>query len=152
MSREVALAAHHVGKLCFNVFEVPQTDEILQSIKNSVEVALSHQRGASAWTFFTTLLRESPGSTQFFLLSEIDKIAVGYLTGHIIGKRCIVTALYVEEKCRSLGIGAHLLTCARHFDANANDTLVCVLPGHRELKNLCEQAGLPAQLIFAGLT
>ena len=79
-----------------------------------------------------------------------QNIAIGYLTGTVIGKRCIVTALYVEEKCRSLGIGAHLLTCAQQFDANANETLVCVLPGQRELKNLCEQAGLPAQLIFAG--
>ena len=152
MSREVALATHHVGPLCFNVFEVPQSDANLQAIKSSTEVALGTQRGASAWTFLTTLLRETSGSKQFSLMCEIDNIAIGYLTGTVIGKRCIVTALYVEEKCRSLGIGARLLTCAQQFDANANETLVCVLPGQRELKNLCEQAGLPAQLIFAGTT
>jgi len=150
MSREVALATHHVGPLCFNVFEVQESDANLQAIKGATEASLNAQRGASALTFFSTLFRETSGSKQFSLLSEIDSIAVGYLTGHVIGKRCIITALYVEEKCRSLGIGAHLLTCARQFDSNANETLVCVLPGQRELKNLCEQAGLPAQLIFAG--
>ena len=150
MSREVALATHHVGSLCFNVFEVQQSDANLQAIKISTEVALGSQRGSSAWSFLTDLLGETSGSKQFCLLTEIDNIAVGYLTGHIIAKRCIVTALYVEEKCRSLGIGARLLNCAQQFDANANETLVCVLPGQRELKNLCEQAGLPAQLIFAG--
>jgi GNAT superfamily N-acetyltransferase len=150
MSREVALATHHVGSLCFNIFEVQQTDESFHTIKTATEAAHSSQRGASGWTFFTALLREASGNKQFALLSEIDNIAVGYLTGHIIGKRCIVTALYVEEKCRSLGIGALLLACAQQFEASTNETLVCVLPGQRELKNLCEQAGLPAQLIFAG--
>lgn len=150
MNREVALATHHVGSLCFKIFEVSESDANLQVLKGATEVALSTQRGASAWTFLTTLLRETSGSKQFSLLCEIDNIAVGYLTGTVIGNRCIVTALYVEEKCRSLGIGAHLLTCAQLFDANASETLVCVLPGQRELKNLCEQAGLPAQLIFAG--
>ena len=150
MSREVALATHLVGSLCFNIFEVPQSDAVLLVIKGSTEAALSTQRGASAWTFLTALLGETSGSKQFYLLCEIDNIAVGYLTGTIIGKRCIVTALYVEEKCRSLGIGALLLACAQQFEASTNETLVCVLPGQRELKNLCEQAGLPAQLIFAG--
>ncbi len=150
MSREVALATHLVGSLCFNVFEVAQSDAVLLAIKSSTETALSSQRGASAWTFLKALLSETSSSKQFSLLCEIDNIAVGYLFGTIIGNRCIVTALYVEEKCRSLGIGARLLTCAQQFDANANETLVCVLPGQRELKNLCEQAGLPAQLIFAG--
>jgi GNAT superfamily N-acetyltransferase len=139
-----------VGTLCFNIFEVQQSDTNLQIIRSSTEVASGSQRGSSAWSFLTALLGETSGSKQFYFLTEIDNIAVGYLTGHIIGKRCIVTALYVEEKCRSLGIGARLLTCAQQFDANANETLVCVLPGQRELKNLCEQAGLPAQLIFAG--
>jgi hypothetical protein len=150
MSREVALATHHVGSLCFNVFEVQQSDTNLQIIRSSTEAASGSQRGASAWSFFTALLGETSGSKQFSLLTEIDNIAVGYLTGHIIGNRCIVTALYVEQGCRSLGIGARLLNCAQQFDANTNETLVCVLPGQRELKNLCEQAGLPAQLIFAG--
>ena len=150
MNREVALATHHVGSLCFNIFEVQQSDAVLEAIKNTTEAALISQRGSSTWTFFTALLREASGSKQFALLSEIDSIAVGYLTGHIIGTRCIVTALYVEEKCRSVGIGALLLSCAQQFAANTDETLVCVLPGQRELKNLCEQAGLPAQLIFAG--
>ena len=150
MSREVALATHLVGSLCFKVFEVPESDANLQALKTATESAHSSQRGASGWTFFTALLRETAGSKQFLLLSEIDSIAVGYLTGHIIGNRCIVTALYVEEKCRSVGLGALLLDCAQQFEANTNETLVCVLPGQRELKNLCEQAGLPAQLIFAG--
>jgi hypothetical protein len=83
-------------------------------------------------------------------VSEVDGITVGFALGYIIDTRCIITSLFGEEKCRSLGIGKLLLTCAQQFDATAKETLVCVLPGQRELKNLCEQAGLPAQLIFAG--
>jgi ribosomal protein S18 acetylase RimI-like enzyme len=83
-------------------------------------------------------------------VSEVDGITVGFALGYIIDTRCVITSLFVEEKCRSLGIGKLLLTCAQQFNAAAKETLVCVLPGQRELKNLCEQAGLPAQLIFAG--
>jgi len=150
MSREVALATHLVGPLSFNIFAVTETDEKLSRIKRAAEASLSAQRGATSWNFLTSLLRNTAGSTPFTFVSEVDGITVGFALGYIIDTRCIITSLFVEEKCRSLGIGKHLLTCAQQFDAAAKETLVCVLPGQRELKNLCEQAGLPAQLIFAG--
>lgn len=150
MSREVALATHFVGPLSFNIFAVTETDEKLSSIKRNAEASLSAQRGATSWIFFTSLLRNTAGSTPFNFVSEVDGITVGFALGYIIDTRCVITSLFVEEKCRSLGIGKLLLTCAQQFNAAAKETLVCVLPGQRELKNLCEQAGLPAQLIFAG--
>jgi len=150
MSREVALATHFVGPLSINIFAVTETDEKLSSIKRNAEASLSAQRGATSWIFFTSLLRNTAGSTPFNFVSEVDGITVGFALGYIIDTRCVITSLFVEEKCRSLGIGKLLLTCAQQFNAAAKETLVCVLPGQRELKNLCEQAGLPAQLIFAG--
>jgi GNAT superfamily N-acetyltransferase len=139
-----------VGSLRFNVCEVAATDEQLTRAQSKARAALSAQRGVNTQNFFTTLISDASGSKPFALVSEVDGITVGFAIGCIVGSRCIITALYVEEKCRSLGVGAHLLTCARNFDATARETLVCVLPGQRELKNLCEQAGLPAQVIFAG--
>jgi ribosomal protein S18 acetylase RimI-like enzyme len=136
--------------LSFNIFAVTETDEKLSSIKRNAEASLSAQRGATSWIFFTSLLRNTAGSTPFNFVSEVDGITVGFALGYIIDTRCVITSLFVEEKCRSLGIGKLLLTCAQQFNAAAKETLVCVLPGQRELKNLCEQAGLPAQLIFAG--
>ncbi|NDG66695.1 MAG: GNAT family N-acetyltransferase [Actinobacteria bacterium] len=150
MSREVALATHLVGPLSVNIFAVTETDEKLSSIKRNAEASLSAQRGATSWSFLTSLLRNTAGSTPFNFVSEVDGITVGFALGYIIDTRCVITSLFVEEKCRSLGIGKLLLTCAQQFNAAAKETLVCVLPGQRELKNLCEQAGLPAQLIFAG--
>jgi GNAT superfamily N-acetyltransferase len=150
MSREVALATHVVGPLRFNVCEVTVTDEQLASARSRAKTALRAQRGVNTQNFFATLISDASGSKPFALVSEVDGITVGFALGYVVGTRCIITALYVEEKCRSLGIGAQLLSCARSFNATARETLVCVLPGQRELKNLCEQAGLPAQVIFAG--
>lgn len=150
MSREVALATHLVGSLRFSVCEVAETDEQLTKARSKAKAALSAQRGVNTQNFLTSLICDASGSKPFALVSEVDGITVGFALGCVVGTRCIITALYVEEKCRSLGVGAHLLTCARNFDATARETLVCVLPGQRELKNLCEQAGLPAQVIFAG--
>lgn len=150
MSREVALATHLVGSLRFSVCEVAETDEQLTKTRSKAKAALGAQRGVNTLSFFTALISGASGSKPFALVSEVDGITVGFALGCVVGTRCIVTALYVEEKCRSLGVGAHLLTCVRNFDATARETLVCVLPGQRELKNLCEQAGLPAQVIFAG--
>jgi hypothetical protein len=150
MSREVALATHTVGSLRFNVFQVAETDQKLSVARDSALASLTSQRGTAGLNFLTSLIRQTTGSKPFALVSEADGITVGFAVGCVVGTRCIITALYVEERCRSLGIGAHLLSCAQIFDSSANETLVCVLPGQRELKNLCEQAGLPAQVIFAG--
>lgn len=150
MSREVALATHLVGSMRFNVCEVAETDEQLIRVRTKAKAALNGQRGVNSHGFLTSLMRGATGSKHFALVSEVDGITVGFALGCVVDSRCIITAIYVEDHCRSLGIGAHLLTSARHFDVTAGETIVCVLPGQRELKNLCEQAGLPAQVIFAG--
>jgi GNAT superfamily N-acetyltransferase len=139
-----------VGSLRFNICEVAETDEQLTRARSKAKAALGAQRGVNTQKFFTSLICDASDSKPFALVSEVDGITVGFVLGCVVGTRCIITALYVEEKCRSLGVGAHLLTCARNFDVTASETLVCILPGQRELKNLCEQAGLPAQVIFAG--
>jgi len=150
MRREAALASHLVGSLHFNIFEVADSDEGLGSLRTTATENATTQRGISSYTFLTSMLRETPTSKHFTLVSEVDDITIGFVSGCIIDKRCVITAIYVQEKCRSLGIGALLLTCAQQLETTVEETLVCVLPGQRELKNLCEQAGLPAQLIFAG--
>jgi hypothetical protein len=83
MSREVALATHHVGTLCFNIFEVQQSDANLQTIKTSTEAVLGSQRGSSAWSFLTALLGETSGSKQFYFLTEKNSIVSVFLPDSI---------------------------------------------------------------------
>jgi GNAT superfamily N-acetyltransferase len=106
-------------------------------------------RGLDAYQWIVEVTLQSTDSHQIGLIASLNESAVGM--GMIVRTRehALLHSVYVAPAFRGIGIGRSIVLAGRQA-AQDDRLLALALPGDRQIKNLFEQAGMPAQILVAG--
>ena len=80
----------------------------------------------------------------------VDGAVVGYLSGRVEERLGKVDAIYVDARCRAVGVGEAMMASALEW-FRASDCIgvdAIALPGARATKNFFEESGFTARLLI----